>query len=178
MPERTEALIRPASEADLEAIAAIYGHHVRNSAATFELEAPDAQEMGRRRADIVQRGLPYFVAEVGGKVAGYGYAGAYRPRPAYRFTVEDSLYIHPERIGQGLGRLLLDRLIEACKQQGCRQMVAVIGDSGNAASIGLHERFGFRKVGVLEGVGFKFGRWVDTVLMQRNLSDGQTSDPP
>jgi phosphinothricin acetyltransferase len=154
---------------DAPALAEIYGHHVLTGAATFEIEAPDAAEMERRRAGVVELGLPYLVAEVGGVVAGYAYASRFRPRVGYRFTVEDSVYIGREFMGRGLGRLLLGRLIAECAAAGARQMVAVIGDSANAPSIKLHESFGFRRVGVLTQVGWKFERWFDAVLMQREL---------
>ncbi len=169
---RGTTLIRSATEQDMDAITRIYEHHVRHGAATFEIEPPDASEMNRRRLEIQSRRLPYLAAETGGVVAGYAYAGPYRPRLAYRFTVEDSIYVHPEFVGGGLGRLLLSRLIEFCETNGARQMIAVIGDSGNTASIRLHEKFEFRAVGVLRGVGRKFNRWVDTVIMQRALCPG------
>ncbi|MGA8025596.1 MAG: N-acetyltransferase family protein [Bryobacteraceae bacterium] len=165
-------LIRTATELDIHAIEEIYAHHVLNSAATFEIEPPDRSEMDRRRLEIVSRGLPYLVAEADGVVAGYAYAASYRARPGYRFTVEDSLYIHPDFLRRGLGQLLLAKLIEFCEANGYRQMIAVIGDSGNTASIRLHSKFGFREVGVLEAVGRKFGRWVDTVILQRALYSG------
>ncbi|HZT30614.1 MAG TPA: GNAT family N-acetyltransferase [Bryobacteraceae bacterium] len=174
---RTPVLVRPASDTDLPAITAIYAHHVRHGTATFEIDPPDLAEMTRRRAELERRGLPYLVAESDGLVAGYAYAGVYRPRVAYRFTVENSIYVHPGHQGQGIGRVLLPALIEACEQRGLRQMVAVIGDRNNLASIRLHERFGFRHVGVLENVGFKFGRWLDTVLMQRALGAGSAAPP-
>jgi phosphinothricin acetyltransferase len=161
------ANVRRAAPEDAAALAAIYGHHVLTGAATFELDPPDAAEMDRRRRDIESQGFPYLVAEVGGAVAGYAYASRFRPRIGYRFTVEDSVYIHPAHQGNGLGRLLLGRLIEECEALGIRQMVAVIGDSANAASLRLHESFGFRRVGVLEKVGWKFDRWFDAVVMQR-----------
>lgn len=161
--------IRPAETRDIGAITSIYSHHVLNSAATFEVDPPDQVEMEERFQGVTSAGLPYLVAEVEGRVAGFAYAGRYRPRYAYRFTVEDSVYLDPAMVGRGIGGGLLDRLIELCALAGARQMVAVIGDSANVASIRLHARFGFRSVGVLEGVGLKFGRWVDTVLMQRAL---------
>ncbi len=171
------ALIRTAGKLDIPAITEIYAHHVRHGAATFEIEPPDCSEMDRRRLEILSKGLPYLVIEIDGLVAGYAYASPYRPRPAYRFTVEDSIYIHPGFLARGLGHLLLGRLIELCEAEGNRQMIAVIGDSGNAASIRLHQRFGFRRAGVLEAVGRKFGRWIDTVIMQRVLySDGRLSE--
>jgi phosphinothricin acetyltransferase len=165
--------VRAARDTDIPEIAGIYGHYVRTALATFETEPPDAAELARRRQEVLARGLPYLVAELQGRVAGFAYAAPYRPRPAYRFTVENSVYVHPDQARKGVGRLLLTELIAACEAAGCREMVAVIGDTGNAASIGLHEALGFRHVGVLRSVGFKFGRWVDTVLMQRSLgADG------
>jgi len=162
--------IRPSIDADLPAITAIYAHHVQHSAASFETEAPDVAEMGRRRFSVQQSGLPWLTAEVeGGFIAGYAYASPYRARLAYRFTVEDSVYVHPSHSGYGVGSALLNRLIDLCEQAGSRQMIAIIGDSGNVASVRLHAKFGFRHVGVFESVGFKFGRWVDTILMQRHL---------
>ena len=161
--------VRASLDIDVAAIADIYSHYVRTALSTFEIESPDVDEIARRRADVLSRGLPYLVVEVDGAVAAYAYASPYRPRPAYRFTVEDSIYVHPAHTRKGLGGRLLGALIESSEAAGCRQMVAIIGDTGNAASIGLHQAFGFRHVGVLEKVGFKFGRWVDTVLMQRPL---------
>jgi L-amino acid N-acyltransferase YncA len=162
-------VIRPSTPADIPAIAAIYGHHVRHGTGSFEIDPPEEKEMARRWQDIADRSLPWLVAEQDGVVTGYAYAGPYRPRPAYRFTVEDSVYVHPEHAGKGTGALLLPALIEACRAKGLRQMIAVIGDSGNTASLKLHERFGFRHVGTLQNVGFKFDRWLDTVFMQREL---------
>jgi L-amino acid N-acyltransferase YncA len=163
------ASLRPARPGDAEAIAAIYAHHVRTCAATFELDPPPAAEMDRRRRDIESLGLPYLVAEADGAVVGYAYASRFRPRIGYRYTVEDSVYIHPAHTGRGLGRLLLARLIDECATLGARQMVAVIGDSANQPSLRLHESFRFRRVGVLEQVGWKFDRWFDAILMQRAL---------
>jgi len=162
-------LICAAAEADLEAIAAIYGHHVVNGTASFETEAPSLDEITRRYRDILQRGLPYLVAHQGGEVVGFAYAGPYRPRPAYRFTVEDSVYIRPDCVGQGIGRRLLAVVVAACAEAGFKQMVAIIGDSRNTASIRLHQSAGFEHVGVLRNVGLKFDRWLDTVLMQKEL---------
>jgi L-amino acid N-acyltransferase YncA len=173
----TSAAVRPSRDADLPVIAAIYAHHVRQGLASFELEPPSLGEMARRRAEVVARGLPYLVAEAEGRVVGYAYAGPYRTRPAYRYTVEDSVYVEPDQVGRGIGRLLLPAVIGACEGAGYRQMVAVIGDSGNAASIRLHEAFGFRRVGLLPSVGFKLGRWVDSVLMQRPLGEGDATPP-
>jgi phosphinothricin acetyltransferase len=163
------ALIRAVAERDIDAIARIYAHYVRHSTATFEIDPPDPSEMDRRRLEILSHGLPYLAAELNGVVMGYAYASPYRPRPAYRFTVEDSIYIHPDFVARGIGRLLLTRVIECCEVQGSRQMVAIIGDSGNVASIRLHRVFGFHTVGILQGVGLKFDRWIDTVIMQRAL---------
>ncbi len=164
-----ERVIREATEEDLGEITRIYGQYVLHSCSTFELEPPPQEEMARRRSDVVRLGLPYLAAEVDGKLVGYAYAAAYRPRGAYRYTVEDSIYVDAGHLGQGLGQALLENVIARCRQGEWRQMIAVIGDSGNAASIGLHRRLGFRPVGTLTAVGFKFGRWVDSVLMQRAL---------
>ena len=162
--------IRPATPADIAAIARIYAHAVRHGTASFELEPPDEAEMARRHDVLVAGGFPYLIAEVDRMVMGYAYAGPYRARTAYRFTVEDSIYIAPEAQGRGLGRLLLNQLIAESEARGYRQMIAVIGDSAQMASIALHRTAGFRLVGTFEAVGFKFGRWLDTVLMQRALS--------
>jgi phosphinothricin acetyltransferase len=169
--------LRPARAADVPAIRAIYAHHVRHGLATFEEVAPDAAEMARRRDEIVARGLPYLVAEAEGSVLGYAYAGPYRTRSAYRFVVEDSIYLDPGATRRGIGRALLARLIAEAEAAGARQMLAVIGDSGNAASIGLHRALGFADVGTFRSVGFKLGRWVDTVMMQRPLGDGDRTLP-
>ncbi|KMO17875.1 GNAT family N-acetyltransferase [Methylobacterium platani] len=169
--------IRPCAEGDLPAVTAIYAHAVATGRASFELEPPDLPEMARRRAALVAGGYPYLVAERAGAVLGYAYAGPYRPRPAYRGTVETSVYLRPEEAGRGLGRRLLAGLIAAATEAGFRQMVAVIGDSGNAASIGLHAALGFRHVGVLTSVGWKHGTWLDTVLMQRALGPGDGAPP-
>jgi L-amino acid N-acyltransferase YncA len=168
---------RPAVPADLPAVAEIYAHYVANSVSTFETVPPDVLELAHRREEVIRHGLPYLVAELDGVVAGYAYATKYRPRPAYRFTVEDSIYIHPAHLRRGLGRLLLSGLICDAESAGYRQMVAVIGGSDNSGSIGLHEAFGFRRVGVLTAAGFKFGRWVDSVLMQRPLGEGDATPP-
>ncbi len=164
------ALIRSATASDVAAVTEIYAHYVRHSTTTFEIDAPDQGEMERRRSEIASHGLPYLVAELDGRVTGYAYSQRYRPRPAYRFTVEDSIYIHPEYRRRGLGSVLLASLIERSCAAGCRQMIAIIGDSANVSSIALHENLGFRKVGVLEETGYKFDHWIDTVLMQRALN--------
>lgn len=170
-------LVRPAADHDIPAIAAIYAHHVLHGLASFEIDPPDAAEMGRRRAHISEQGLPYLVAEIGGRIAGYAYAAPYRARPAYRHTVEDSIYIDRDCTGLGVGSALLPALIAACEATGRRQIIAVIGDSANTASIGLHAKFGFARVGLLPAVGWKFGRWVDSVLMQRELGAGDSAPP-
>jgi phosphinothricin acetyltransferase len=170
-------LVRPATGADLPAITEIYGHHVRHGLASFEVEPPNLEEMTRRHAAVLVLGLPYLVAEIGGRVAGYAYASLYRARPAYRYTVENSVYVHHEHPGHGIGSVLLEKLIAGCERAGRRQMIAVIGDSANLPSIRLHEKFGFRHVGLLPATGFKFGRWVDSVLMQRTLGPGDDSLP-
>jgi phosphinothricin acetyltransferase len=169
--------LRPAADGDVARITAIYAEHVLTGFASFEVTPPDAPEIARRRADVLARGLPYLVAELAGAVVGYAYAAPYRLRPAYRYTVEDSIYVHRDAFGRGVGRRLLERLIADCTAGGYRQMIAVIGDSGNRASIALHEACGFRRVGLLPSVGFKFGRWVDSVLMQRALGAGDATLP-
>ena len=170
-------LIRPSEDRDIAAIAAIYAHHVLHGIASFEDVPPDAAEMAHRRADIVQRGLPYLVAEQGGRVLGYCYAGLYRTRSAYRFSLEDSIYIDAGETGRGIGRALLARVIDLSAGLGYRQMVAVIGGSDQWPSIGLHRALGFAQVGLLPAVGWKFGAWIDTVLMQRALGPGAGSPP-
>jgi L-amino acid N-acyltransferase YncA len=169
--------IRACAEADVAAVTEIYGYHVLHGAASFELEPPDAAEMARRRRAVVDGGYPYFVAEQGSRIVGYAYASAYRPRPAYRNTVENSVYVRPGCERRGIGRVLLKALLEACERTGFRQVVAVIGDSANEASIGLHRHLGFRMAGTLQSAGFKFGRWIDIVLMQRALGPGDGAPP-
>ena len=161
--------LRSSAAADVPAITDIYAHHVLHGTASFEIDPPDAAEMARRRLDIVHRGLPYLVAEDGDRIVGYAYAGLFRPRPAYRFTLEDSVYVHREHRGRGVGASLLETLIPACREWGCRQLIAVIGDSENTASIRLHEKMGFKNAGVLRAVGYKFARWIDSVMMQLSL---------
>ncbi|WP_426139865.1 GNAT family N-acetyltransferase [Pseudomonas sp. DWP3-1-2] len=170
-----DLILRPAREDDMPAVQAIYAKHVLTGLASFELQPPSLEEMLRRRADVLAGNLPYRVAELAGNIVGYGYATPYRPRPGYRFTVEDSIYISDGMGGQGIGQALLAEVIEHCARGGWRQMIAVIGNSENVASIRLHERLGFRHVGVFEAVGFKHGRWVDSVLMQRALGEGSSS---
>ena len=169
--------IRPATAADLPAITEIYEHAVRYGTATFELIPPDLAEMTRRFKSLMDGGFPYLVAVLDGRVVGYAYAGPYRPRPAYRFTVENSVYLQPAIHRRGIGRQLLQRLIAECEARGYRQMIAVIGDSANAGSIGVHAETGFQMIGTHPDVGFKFGRWLDTVMMQRALGDGGKTLP-
>ncbi|SAK61892.1 GCN5-related N-acetyltransferase [Caballeronia catudaia] len=167
--DRPRLLVRDAASGDFDAIARIYSHYVEHALATFEETAPSVDDMRARHAAIAAAGLPYVVAELDGAVAGYAYASAYRPRSAYRHTIEDSVYVADGYGGRGIGFALLTALIDRCERGPWRQMIAVIGDSGNAGSIALHARLGFEHVGVLRRVGFKHGRWVDTVLMQRAL---------
>jgi L-amino acid N-acyltransferase YncA len=166
--------LRAVASGDMDAVLAIYAHHVQTGTASFELEAPDLVEMRRRWREVVDRGLPYLVAVTGTEVVGFAYAGAYRPRPAYRFTVEDSIYVHADFSRRGIGAALLAALMSECERGGARQMIAVIGDSANAASIQLHAAAGFVQLGVMISVGWKFGRWLDVVLMQRALGAGDT----
>jgi L-amino acid N-acyltransferase YncA len=169
--------IRSSNEGDIAAIAAIYRYHVLHGLASFEEIAPEPAEIASRRRQVVARGLPYLVAERSGRVLGYCYAGPYRPRSAYRFTLEDSIYIDAAEVGRGIGRALLGTLLDRCTELGYRQMVAVIGGSDTWPSIRLHAALGFTQVGVLPAVGFKFGGWVDIVLMQRALGCGATTLP-
>jgi len=171
------AALRPAIEGDLAAIQRLYAHHVMTGSASFEETPPDLPEIMRRWRGVADAGLPYVVAERAGEILGYAYAGPYRPRSAYRFSVEDSIYLAPAAQGQGLGKALLSRLITDCEALGKRQMIAVIGDSANLASVNLHRALGFRTTGAFEAIGFKFGRWVDSVLMQRALGPGSGSLP-
>ena len=169
--------IRPATEADLPAITEIYEHAVCHGTATFELIPPDLAEMTRRFRALMDDGFPYFVARVDGEVIGYAYAGPYRPRPAYRFTVENSVYLKPAIHRRGIGLLLMQQLLSACKACGHRQMIAVIGDSANAGSLGVHTRCGFQMIGTHPNVGLKFGRWLDIVMMQLALGEGAGTIP-
>lgn len=170
-------LVRPAAPQDLPAIQSIYAHHVRHGLASFEEEPPPVDEMRRRFDEVTRQGLPYLAAEEGGQVLGYGYCTLYRTRSAYRYTLEDSVYVKDGQLGKGIGKAVLGALIERCEGLGYRQMVAVIGDSGNAASIGVHASLGFVRAGNLRSVGYKFGRWVDSVLMQRPLGRGDGMAP-
>lgn len=170
-------LLRAASAADLGGICAIYAHHVEHGTGSFETVAPTPRQMGERLQLVLSRGLPWLVADIDGEIAGFAYANWFRERTAFHWTLEDSVYIHPARVGQGLGSQLLGELLRRSEEIGARQMLAVIGDSANRASIALHERNGFRHHGVLESVGWKFGRWLDVVLMQRDLGPG-AGEPP
>ncbi|HEY0476881.1 MAG TPA: GNAT family N-acetyltransferase [Kofleriaceae bacterium] len=179
--------VRDARDADVAAIQAIYAHHVLHGLATFEEVPPSIEEIGGRLASVRAQGLPYLVARDGdgsdrgepggGTVVGYCYATAYRPRPAYRYTIEDSVYVADGLGGRGIGAALLEALIARCELGPWRQMIAIIGNSGNAGSIALHRRFGFQMVGTLTGAGFKLGRWVDSVVMQRALGPGASTPP-
>lgn len=175
MPHPSLLTIRPSAETDLPAIQAIYAQAVREGTGTFETEEPGVEEMGRRRQEVLGRGLPWLVAERNGDVLGYAYANYFRPRLAYRFCVEDSIYLSPAAQGQGVGRLLLAELMARCEAAGARQMLAVIGDAANAGSIGVHTALGFAHTGVLKSAGWKFGRWLDVVLMQRTLGLGDSA---
>ena len=172
-------LIRPSTPADLPAITAIYAEAVLHGTGTFELEPPDQAEMARRRDDVLSKGLPWLVAQnrsdAQGQVLGYAYANHFRPRKAYRFCLEDSIYLHPSARGRGVGKLLLTELLTRCEAAGARQMLAVIGDAANAGSIGVHAALGFTHTGVLKASGWKFDRWLDVVLMQRALGHGETT---
>ncbi len=170
-------IVRPSVAADAAALQAIYGHHVLNGLGTFEEAPPSVEEMERRRAAVVARGLPYLVAEIDGRVAGLAYAAPFRLRAAYRYTVEDSVYVAPDAVGRGVGRAVLSAVIAACEDLGLRQMIEVIGDSGYAGSVGLHSALGYEMKGVMPGLGFKHGRWVDIVWMQKALNGGAGAPP-
>ena len=169
--------IRASRDADVATITAIYAHHVLHSTGTFETEPPSATDMATRRADVLGKGLPYLVAEHDGQVLGFAYCNWFKPRPAYRYSAEDSVYILDSARGLGLGRLLLNALCEAAQAAGVRKMLAVVGDSANAGSIGLHRTCGFTHAGTLRSVGWKFGTWLDVVLMEKPLGEGDASPP-
>jgi L-amino acid N-acyltransferase YncA len=173
----SHTVIRPSTPDDLAAVTAIYGWNVSHGTGTFEIEPPDAADMQRRRADVLAKGLPWLVLEHAGKVRGYAYANQFRPRPAYRFCVEDSVYLAADAQGRGFGRLLLRELVARCEAAGVRQMLAVIGDSANAGSIGVHHVLGFEHVGTIRAAGWKFERWLDVVIMQLSLGIGATGVP-
>ena len=169
--------VRPARVADLDQVAGIYGHYVRTSVATFETEPPSAADWAAKLRDITDRNLPFLVAHSDGEISGYCYAGPWRTRPAYRHTAEDAIYIAPDQTGRGIGQVLLGALLAACAAADVRQVIAVIADSGNSASQRLHARFGFTDAGRLAGVGRKHGRWIDTLLMQRDLTQPDPAQP-
>lgn len=169
--------IRPSREEDIPAITAIYAHHVLHGTGTFEIDPPTAAEMAGRRADVLSRQLPYLVAEKDGEVLGFAYCNWFKPRPAYRFSAEDSIYIADAARGLGLGRQLLAALCDAADQAGVRKLLAVIGDSANAGSVGVHRSAGFSEIGVMRSVGWKFGAWRDIVLMEKSLGAGDTTAP-
>lgn len=169
--------VRPSENRDVEAIQAIYAHHVLTGVGSFELEPPTVADMRRRRSEVLKCGLPYLVVEQDGALAGYAYASRFRPRPAYRWTAEVSVYVDASRSRRGIGRALLGELLGACETQGIRQVLAMIGDSANAPSIGLHESLGFHRAGVFHSIGFKHGRWLDVVQMQRALGEGDVRPP-
>lgn len=170
-------ILRPSRDEDLAAITAIYGHHVLHGTGTFETEPPSVTDMGARRADVLGKGLPYLVAEVDGQVQGFAYCNWFKPRPAYRFSAEDSIYVAAGTHRQGLGRALLAELCLQAERAGVRKMLAVIGDSANAGSIGVHKALGFHRAGVLKSCGWKFDRWLDVVLMEKALGAGDSSPP-
>lgn len=170
-------LIRPSREEDLDAITRIYGHHVLHGTGTFETTPPTLAEMTARRADVLGKGLPWLVAEEGGQVLGFAYGNWFKPRPAYRFSVEDSIYMDPAAHRKGLGRALLAELLAVLERTGTRKVMAVIGDSANAGSIGVHKALGFEHVGVVQSCGWKFDRWLDIVLMQKTLGAGDSTPP-
>ncbi len=173
----SRVIVRPVEDADMSAVSDIYAHHVLHGKASFEETPPTEMDMCDRRDALLDGGYPYLVAETDGQVVGYAYAGAYRPRPAYRNTVENSVYVAPGQEGNGVGTALLEDIIQRCEATGFRQMIAIIGDSGNDGSIALHARCGFHPVGIMKSVGFKHGVWLDSVVMQRPLGPGDTILP-
>jgi L-amino acid N-acyltransferase YncA len=169
--------IRPATDADNAAITGIYAHHVLNGTGTFETTPPSEADMAARRADVLSKGLPYLVIEEAGQVLGFAYCQWFKPRPAYRFSAENSIYMHPDSRGKGMGRELLGALVARAEAIGVRKLIAVIGDSANAGSIGVHRAMGFSHVGVFKSCGWKFGKWLDIVLMEKSLGEGDTTAP-
>jgi len=169
--------IRPSRESDVPEIAAIYAHHVLSGTGTFETTPPTLDEMVARRADVLSKGFPYIVMESEGRVVGYAYCQWFKPRPAYRFAAEDSIYMHPDAAGKGLGKVLLAELVRQAEAAGLRKLIAVIGDSANAGSIGVHSALGFTPVGKIQSCGWKFGRWLDIVMMEKAIGDGDTAPP-
>jgi L-amino acid N-acyltransferase YncA len=167
--------IRPSTDADIDAITAIYTHHVLHGTGTFEITPPDTNDMTARRADVLSKGLPYLVLEEDGLVVGFAYCNWFKPRPAYRFSAEDSIYLAPSASGKGWGKLLLIELMAQAERAGIRKLIAVIGDSANVGSVGVHKACGFQPVGVLSACGWKFDRWLDVVLMERALGAGDST---
>lgn len=170
-------LIRPSRDEDVEAITAIYAHHVLHGTGTFEITAPSAEDMAQRRSDVLHKGLPYLVLEHEGQVLGFAYCNWFKPRPAYRYSAEDSIYLAPQTTGRGWGKALLAELAAHAQRAGVRKLIAVIGDSGNAGSIGVHRSNGFQHAGVIKSAGWKFDRWLDIVLMDKPLGAGNTTPP-
>jgi L-amino acid N-acyltransferase YncA len=169
--------IRPSRDQDLPEIAAIYAHHVLHGTGTFETDPPSEADMKARRADVLAKGLPYLVAEDGGRVLGFAYCQWFKPRPAYRFSAEDSIYLHPDAQGKGLGKELLAELARQAEAAGIRKLIAVIGDSANQGSVGVHRTLGFQPVGVIQSCGWKFGKWLDIVLMEKQIGAGDSTPP-
>ena len=170
-------LIRPSSDADLPAITAIYAHHVLHGTGSFETEPPSVADMTTRRADVLSKGLPYLVVEQDGEIAGFAYGNWFKPRPAYRYSVEDSIYMAPDLQGKGLGRALLAELMARFEAVGIRKVMAIVGDSANTGSVGIHLALGFTQVGIVDSCGWKFGAWRDIVIMQKTLGVGNTQPP-
>lgn len=169
--------LRASTDTDLPAVTAIYAHHVTHGTGTFETVPPTEADMAARRADVLAKGLPYLVAENDAQVVGFAYCNWFKPRPAYRFSAEDSIYLHPDAAGQRLGNKLLTELARQAEAAGVRKLIAVIGDSGNVRSIGVHRAVGFRHVGTIESCGWKFDRWLDIVLMEKSLGEGHRTPP-
>jgi len=169
--------IRPSQDTDLPQITAIYAHHVLNGTGTFETSPPSEADMATRRADVLGKGLPYLVAEEDGRVLGFAYCQWFKPRPAYRFSAEDSIYLHADAAGKGLGKELLAALADAAQAVGVRKLIAVIGDSNNLGSVGVHRSLGFSPVGMFKSCGWKFGKWLDIVLMEKAIGEGDSTPP-
>jgi len=170
-------LIRPSRDEDIPAITVIYAHHVLHGTGTFETEPPAISDMAARRADVLSRGLPYLVAEQDGEIVGFAYGNWFKPRPAYRYSVEDSIYLAPSLHRKSLGRALLAELLARCESVGIRKVMAIVGDSANAGSVGVHQALGFTRVGIIEACGWKLGAWRDIVIMQKTLGPGSTAPP-
>ena len=171
-------MIRPSRDEDIAAITAIYAHHVLNGTGTFEVDPPSVADMTSRRADVLAKGLPFIVAEEAGQVIGYAYCTWFKPRPAYRFSAEDSIYLAPGVHGKGIGRALLAELAAQAERVGIRKLIAVIGDSSNAGSVGVHRSLGFEHVGILKSCGWKFDQWLDVVVMEKALGPGDSTPAP